>query len=773
MTTTLSSRIEAVTVYRQGALVRRVARLSPEGDRLPERVRLCGLPLSLDERSLRVQVRSEGGEAPVAVDLKVGLEVGQPDPDLRPADDETLRAAATEERRRSDALELLRAELHRVLALLVAPRPSPEKGKAPRPSPVEGRLALLVLREKEALRLQKEINEATETHRLATLARQDLEAKNARLSSAKQSRAQELRKTVEVGLRAAQGGTSAKAGPLEIAIEYLVPGAHWSPAYTLQLDESLGEGQLAVRASVRQRTGEDWKGVALTLSTAEAMRWTELPELKAIRIGRRQSAPPRPGWRPPPEGASALYADHDAGFAAAARAGHSSGSIGPSGASEVGGSITQVGMAAVSANDIALFESMGRSDQPEAEAVALSEEAPEGMDDFSLDSLDYDEELEEDEEWEESKAEMDFGSAGGPPGEPMMERSMAPPPMASSAMAPQAPPALKAKKSAPRGRRSKGAPTRGGLAHKELAGFAEEDEGLVANPDLLDYGALRMRSPGHSDRGRLVALPTAEITLQLVQELKLEVKVNPLPIITRALQSAHSAYDQPRPAGHSIPETTGGFDYAYAATLPADVPSDGGTHTLALMEAKGEAEATYVCVPRESTDVFRQVVFHNPLEAPLLEGPLDVMVGEDYLLTSRTHNTPAKGELQLGLGVEQAIKVARNVRFEEETTGLVRGKLCLEHEIEVDLTSHLEKEVTVEIRERLPVAVENDDDVDVEEGKVTPPWEVFEQKVRPVKAGRCWKVKLAPAQKTVLKATYLIRIPKGHELVGGNRREVS
>ena len=63
-----------------------------------------------------------------------------------------------------------------------------------------------------------------------------------------------------------------------------------------------------------QRSAEDWRDVALTLSTAEPTRFTSLPELPSFRIGRRQRPPARRGWREPPAGADALFADYDAGY---------------------------------------------------------------------------------------------------------------------------------------------------------------------------------------------------------------------------------------------------------------------------------------------------------------------------------------------------------------------------------------------------------------------------------------------------------------------------
>src|SRR5690606_19170397 len=54
----LTSRIDSVTVYRQGALVCRSAVLLA-AQPVPTQVRLLGLPLSLDDGSVRVRVEGE------------------------------------------------------------------------------------------------------------------------------------------------------------------------------------------------------------------------------------------------------------------------------------------------------------------------------------------------------------------------------------------------------------------------------------------------------------------------------------------------------------------------------------------------------------------------------------------------------------------------------------------------------------------------------------------------------------------------------------------
>ncbi|TWD29324.1 uncharacterized protein (TIGR02231 family) [Streptomyces sp. T12] len=72
------------------------------------------------------------------------------------------------------------------------------------------------------------------------------------------------------------------AGRAGLRLSHLTPCALWRPAYRAVLD---GDGlTLATEAVVWQRTGEDWSGVRLTLSTARSSAATEPPRLGEDRL---------------------------------------------------------------------------------------------------------------------------------------------------------------------------------------------------------------------------------------------------------------------------------------------------------------------------------------------------------------------------------------------------------------------------------------------------------------------------------------------------------
>ena len=80
----------------------------------------------------------------------------------------------------------------------------------------------------------------------------------------------------------------------KFTLTYRVAAASWRPLYDARLDTQGAGGkaslELVRRAEITQRTGEDWAGVTLTVSTLRARRGTQAPELQTQRLA---------FWEPP------------------------------------------------------------------------------------------------------------------------------------------------------------------------------------------------------------------------------------------------------------------------------------------------------------------------------------------------------------------------------------------------------------------------------------------------------------------------------------------
>jgi uncharacterized protein (TIGR02231 family) len=73
---------------------------------------------------------------------------------------------------------------------------------------------------------------------------------------------------------------AANPGKFQLELTYSTNGASWEPLYDLHVNTITQQLQLTYLAEIRQRTGEDWLDVALTLSTAQPNLGNIPPELK-------------------------------------------------------------------------------------------------------------------------------------------------------------------------------------------------------------------------------------------------------------------------------------------------------------------------------------------------------------------------------------------------------------------------------------------------------------------------------------------------------------
>jgi hypothetical protein len=720
----LPSQITSVTVYRHDAAVTRVCDLNLSDSAIPEEVRLSNLPLCLDDGSVSVKVKPVGsGAVPEACDVRVGLDVPAPDPDLPPPHNKELREAKRAVLDLETRINQLEQAVTRLQGLTAPERPRGARGEAPPPAPTAARLTLLEFRRAELERLGEQratllvqLEEARET--LDVMGQRDENA-----SQSRQAREHELRKSIVVRLRKTNGASMAPA--CHLVVEYLVPGAKWVPNYAIRFDEDKNTAELAMRAQVCQNTGEDWEKVSLRVATADPERWSELPELPALRIGRRQPPLPRTGWRPPPTGTEELFSDYE----------------------RATGAFFERGASAPAPE-----EGLWVGQLPDSECDTLDDLAITGA-------------LEDEKE----------GFAGEEFGRSIFAKEFKAQIAAEMPVPTAARPAPLAAKSGLLSRAMSGIlKDREMYSKNEDIGEkppAEVTAELTAETSMLNYSMLRLGGIEDPGRGVLRPLSLEASYLEYLAKIHVSVDVDVTVSLGMAKARAGSVAGKSPPHGHIAPGAWEGFDHSYTADTTVSVPSDANFHNVPLSDRSGSIELRYVTVPRECSEVYRFLSIANPLDAPLPDGPADVYVDGDYLLTSQLHAVAPGGTIELGLGVEEAVKVARNVRFSERTSGLLKGSLGLLHEIEVDVTNNLSKDAAVEVRERIPIVREPDEEVSVQVTDVDPEWESFDQERKEVEGAYSWRIEVPAGATKTMKASYEVSLSAKHEIVGGNRRE--
>ncbi len=749
----LASKIEKVKVYSEGSTVKRLASLSAiawqnENTENVE-VEIVGLPLALDDASVRVRVdNGETGtdENVIVTDVRVGLSV--PPPVEVPISDleELIQSAKAEVDRLNDLQSVIALEMAALNVLNVPDRPIGEEGKAPPISPTGARVALANFKDEQK---QLRIKEKRELHlqlRKAIENLRDLQQQQNLASNANVAKENELRKTIVARLQISDRQAASLAIPdnLQLIVEYFVQGAKWTPTYVCRLNSANNTAVIALRALICQRTGEDWSGVQIELSTATPTGWCELPELPSLRLGRSQAFASKKAWRNPPKGAEILFEDYDLQRYIAYNV-ISTTSVSQNFQVPNLSPLSIISQSILS-QQIENFKTTSVWDDSQLDDDCVPIYSGEN---FAMEDLDEFANL-------ESVLQTPFSKKiAAPSSEGTYARSrkaFAPQPVMTRAMAsPQ---------------------SYNRVAETTGASFSES----IFDPvqEIKNYGMMRLADPSNiSQRGKLSLPDVQTIYLESLKRSQMTVNFDLTVVLQQALSLA-ACQNTHLPAGTvNVRQMVGAFDFAYLGTGLVDIPSDGKFHSVALLEEDAEIDLRYIVVPREDTNVFRIAQLRNPLRSPLLAGSTDVYVDGEYILSTQINTVPPKGQMELGLGVEQSIKVARNTSFKEVRSGMSLVAFNeLRHSIQIAIANRLGRDARIEVRERIPVP-QADVKVDVTVTQVSPAWEKYEQQERNavIKGGYRWQINVPAGGETELTADYTIKTFVDNELVNGNRRE--
>lgn len=264
------AKVVQVTLFADRAEVVREARVDlPAGENTVE---FAGLPFDIDPDSFRAAAR---GVAVTLGAVTIRPEAGEPaeSPEFIAARGQVLvlEARIDELAAQDKVAGELAAFLNAIRA--TAAQQESEKLGAGRgdPASIQGVYGLLEQRlgELSSARLARQVDR--------NRVQRELEVARAKMAAARPAGAIRSRR-VGVDVHVPQ------PGGLTVRLTATVRGASWRPAYRASLDVATGEIALAVEASVRQMTGEDWRDVTLRLSTAAPTRGVAPPELPPILL---------------------------------------------------------------------------------------------------------------------------------------------------------------------------------------------------------------------------------------------------------------------------------------------------------------------------------------------------------------------------------------------------------------------------------------------------------------------------------------------------------
>ena len=277
-----SGKIDSVTVYVNRASVKRVVEVEHAAGR--QTLELDSLPTAMEDGSIRVGARGQAGLVIQSVDVSTRQTLGLADPKVKAltdaigAQDENIRLLDVRRDARQGQIEFLKnlatARAQAAGEDLTARNPVSK----PTPQELGGILDMVfekrMTAEKDLASIEAERKKIDE----------EMDRLQRELDAAQGGGAQSAKK-IAITFDAEKPGKAA------FSVEYMLLGAWWTPVSLVRGDVEKKKANLSYGAMVSQRTGEDWTGVKLALSTAQPSAGAKAPKVEPWWVGVDQPWP--------------------------------------------------------------------------------------------------------------------------------------------------------------------------------------------------------------------------------------------------------------------------------------------------------------------------------------------------------------------------------------------------------------------------------------------------------------------------------------------------
>ncbi|MBL8696479.1 MAG: mucoidy inhibitor MuiA family protein [Planctomycetes bacterium] len=215
-----------------------------------------------------------------------------------------------------------------------------------------------------------------------------------------------------------------------------------------------------------------------------------------------------------------------------------------------------------------------------------------------------------------------------------------------------------------------------------------------------------------------------------------------------------------------------GLATQFRVPRPETVPADGRPHRVRVTEAKLALAPAHVAVPVRANRAFVRAKPKNTSGFPILAGPAQVFVGNDFAGRITVPETLQGEEMTLYMGADPGITIERKQdKANREAPGFLqsRVKWTYGYRITVKNVSAATGPATVEVTE--PIYVSRDDRIRVEIEKSQPEFlrGEKEDKARETEGLLQWRLALKPGEERTIELVYTVTAPEDLSVMGLER----
>ena len=163
-----------------------------------------------------------------------------------------------------------------------------------------------------------------------------------------------------------------------------------------------------------------------------------------------------------------------------------------------------------------------------------------------------------------------------------------------------------------------------------------------------------------------------------------------------------------------------GAGLAYQVQRPLAVPADGGPHKTMVAQFELDAALDHLAIPVLAAEAYVRATVTNTSPLLLLPGPARVFHGTQFTGETFLETVAAGAEFELQLGVDDQIKVERELRRRSTSKAVIGGTRTIDVAYEITVENHRPDKARVSVHDHIPVSTDGDVKVRLRETSPNP-----------------------------------------------------
>lgn len=195
-----------------------------------------------------------------------------------------------------------------------------------------------------------------------------------------------------------------------------------------------------------------------------------------------------------------------------------------------------------------------------------------------------------------------------------------------------------------------------------------------------------------------------------------------------------------------------GAGMSYRLPRPLAVPADGGPHKALVARFGLDASLDHLAVPVLAQEAYLRATVTNSSSLLLLPGPARIFQGSRFVGETSLETVAAGEEFELQLGVDDQIRVQRELRRRAASKAVISGSRTVDVGYEITAENHRQGQARISVHDHIPVSADGEIKVRLREATPTPAEQDDLGEL-------IWELRLEPGQKAEIRYRFTVEHP--------------